>query len=413
MAKKIRNRAQLQLPAGKATPAPPVGPALGQHGINIMEFIKEYNERTAAQARPGRSRPRSRSSRTARFTFVPKTPPAADLLRKAAGSRRARRPPDASKVGRSSRAPRCARSPQTKMKDLNAIDLEAAMRRSKAPPAGWASRSSARSDGAGAAAPPPRPSITASGEAAAGRQEDDTCPARQEVPGGGQARRPRAASTTRWRPSSCAEARRPRQVRRHGRGAPAPRRRPAPRRPDGPRHGRPAARHGQAGARRSSSPRATRRRRRSRAGADEVGGEDLVKQIEAGWLEFDVALADARHDGHGRHASAAILGRARPDAEPQVGHDHLRPRAGDQRGQGRPRRVQGRQGRHHPRPDRQGQLRAPTQLVDNLAALVDAVNRAEPSGAKGQYLKGLTVAATMGPGIRVDVPALLAVAAAS
>ena len=85
-----------------------------------------------------------------------------------------------------------------------------------------------------------------------------------------------------------------------------------------------------------------------RAGADEVGGEDLVKKIEAGWLEFDVALATPDLDGHGR-AGSARSSAARPDAEPQGRHDHVRPRAGDPRGQGRPRRVQGRQGGDHPR----------------------------------------------------------------
>ena len=84
MAKKIRGYVKLQLPAGKATPAPPVGPALGQHGVALMAFVKEYNERTQAMA--GQIIPvvitvyEDRS-----FTFVTKTPPAADLLRKAAG----------------------------------------------------------------------------------------------------------------------------------------------------------------------------------------------------------------------------------------------------------------------------------------------------------------------------------------
>ena len=141
-----------------------------------------------------------------------------------------------------------------------------------------------------------------------------------------------------------------------------------------------------------------------RAGADEVGAEDLVKKIEAGWLEFDVALATPGHDGHGRPARQDPRP-ARPDAEPEVRHDHLRPRARHPRGQG----AAGSSSRS----TRPASSTSPfgkvsfeaDALVANLAALVDAINRAKPSGAKGQYLKGLTIASTMGPGIRVDVPA--------
>ena len=149
-----------------------------------------------------------------------------------------------------------------------------------------------------------------------------------------------------------------------------------------------------------------------RAGADEVGGEDLVKKIEAGWLEFDVALATP--DSMGLVGKLGkILGRRGLMPNPKAGHDHLRPRAGDQGGQGRPRRVQGRQGRDRPRRRSARAASRPSALVENLAALVDAINRAKPAGAKGQYLKGLTIASTMGPGIRVDVPGVLAAAAAS
>ena len=126
MAKKIRIVLTLQLPAGKATPAPPVGTALGPHGINIVEFTKAYNEKTADKA--GQIIPAQITVFEDRsFTFILKTPPAADLLRKAAGidkgagdrQARDRRP------GRP--ATRSARSPQIKMADLNANDIEAAM----------------------------------------------------------------------------------------------------------------------------------------------------------------------------------------------------------------------------------------------------------------------------------------------
>jgi len=146
-----------------------------------------------------------------------------------------------------------------------------------------------------------------------------------------------------------------------------------------------------------------------RAGADEVGGEDLVKKIEGGWLEFDVALAAPDMMGMvGRLGK--ILGRRGLMPNPKSGtitFDLERAL----------REVKA--GRVEFRVDKGGIVHVPfgkvsfeaDQLADNLAALVDAVNRARPSAAKGQYFKSLTVASTMGPGIRVDVPALLARAA--
>jgi len=126
VAKKVRAIVKLQLPAGKATPAPPVGPALGQHGVAIMNFCKEYNEKTAHLA--GQIIPvvitvfEDRS-----FTFVLKTPPAADLLRRAAGIEKGAADPKRQKVGRVTRD-QIREIAQVKMPDLNASDLEAAMR---------------------------------------------------------------------------------------------------------------------------------------------------------------------------------------------------------------------------------------------------------------------------------------------
>ena len=125
MAKKIRAYVKLQIPAGKATPAPPIGPALGQHGVAIMNFCKEYNERTAAQA--GQIVPvlitvfEDRS-----FTFVTKTPPAADLLRRAAGIDKG-----ASNVkeivGKVS-GQQVREIAELKMRDLNAVELDDAIK---------------------------------------------------------------------------------------------------------------------------------------------------------------------------------------------------------------------------------------------------------------------------------------------
>jgi large subunit ribosomal protein L11 len=126
MAKKIRTVLTLQLPAGKATPAPPVGTALGPHGINIVEFTKSYNERTAAQS--GQVIPAQITIFEDRsFTFILKTPPAADLLRKAAGVEKGSGATGRERVGTVSRA-QVAEIAQTKMVDLNADDVEAAAR---------------------------------------------------------------------------------------------------------------------------------------------------------------------------------------------------------------------------------------------------------------------------------------------
>ena len=126
MAKKIRIVLTLQLPAGKATPAPPVGTALGPHGINIVEFCKTYNERTAAQA--GQVIPAQITVFEDRsFTFILKTPPAADLLRKAAGVEKGSSTTGRDAVGRVTRN-QLREIAQTKMNDLNAIDLDAATR---------------------------------------------------------------------------------------------------------------------------------------------------------------------------------------------------------------------------------------------------------------------------------------------
>lgn len=125
MAKRVKAYVKLQIPAGKATPAPPIGPALGQHGVPIMNFVKEYNERTAQQA--GQIIPvvitvyEDRS-----FSFVTKTPPAPDLLRRAAGIDKGSGKPKAQKVGKVTEA-QVREIAELKMKDLNAIDLEGAV----------------------------------------------------------------------------------------------------------------------------------------------------------------------------------------------------------------------------------------------------------------------------------------------
>jgi large subunit ribosomal protein L11 len=126
VAKRVRGYVKLQIPAGKATPAPPIGPALGQHGVAIMEFCKQYNERTQAMA--GQIVPvlitvyEDRS-----FSFVTKTPPAADLLRRAAGVEKGSGRPNTASVGRVTED-QVREIAEVKMRDLNAVDLDGAIK---------------------------------------------------------------------------------------------------------------------------------------------------------------------------------------------------------------------------------------------------------------------------------------------
>jgi large subunit ribosomal protein L11 len=126
MAKKIKAVVTLQLPAGKANPAPPVGPALGQHGVNIMAFCKEYNARTASDV--GNIVPvQITIYQDNSFTFVLKTAPAPEMLRKAAGIEKGSGVPNREKVGKVTRA-QVREIAEKKMRDLNAVDIEGAMR---------------------------------------------------------------------------------------------------------------------------------------------------------------------------------------------------------------------------------------------------------------------------------------------
>ena len=148
-----------------------------------------------------------------------------------------------------------------------------------------------------------------------------------------------------------------------------------------------------------------------RAGADEVGGEDLVKKIEGGWLEFDVAVATPDMMGMVGKLGR-ILGRRGLMPNPKAGTVtfDLERAIGEVKA-----------GRVEFKVDKSGIIHVPVgkasfdaaALVANLAVLLDAINRAKPVGAKGTYLKGLTIASTMSPGVRVDVPGLLAVANAA
>ena len=126
MAKKLKSVVRLQIEAGKANPAPPIGPALAGHGINLMAFCKEYNARTSN--RMGEIIPAEISVYTdGSFTFILKTPPASVLLKKAAGVEKGSSEPNREKVGSVTRA-QVREIAELKMKDLNAIDIDGAMR---------------------------------------------------------------------------------------------------------------------------------------------------------------------------------------------------------------------------------------------------------------------------------------------
>lgn len=126
MAKKVIGQIKLQIPAGQATPSPPVGPALGQHGVNIMEFCKIFNAKT--QNQPGMIIPVVITVFADRsFSFITKTPPAAILLKKAAGIAKGSGVPDKEKVGKVTKK-QVEEIARTKMSDLNAVDIKGAMK---------------------------------------------------------------------------------------------------------------------------------------------------------------------------------------------------------------------------------------------------------------------------------------------
>jgi len=126
MAKKVTGQIKLQIPAGAATPAPPVGPALGQAGVNIMAFVKDFNARTASQA--GMIIPVVITVYSDRsYTFITKTPPAPILLKKAAGIDKGSGEPNRNKIGKVTKA-QVEEIAKTKLPDLNAASLEAAIR---------------------------------------------------------------------------------------------------------------------------------------------------------------------------------------------------------------------------------------------------------------------------------------------
>ena len=254
MAKKIRIVLTLQLPAGKATPAPPVGTALGPHGINIVEFTKTYNEKTADKV--GQIIPAQITIFEDRsFTFVLKTPPAADLLRKAAGVDQGSATTGRETAGTITRDQlREIATDQARRPERQRHRGRDAAGRGHRPQHGHRGRRLApATERAPVPAPDGDPTRRGRPERRPPARGITHDPARQEVPGRREARRPHEVVRAR-RGGRPREADVGRQLRPNRRGPHPPRRRSPPRRPDGPRHGGPAARHRQGGAGRRLRP---------------------------------------------------------------------------------------------------------------------------------------------------------------
>ncbi|GAA4955036.1 hypothetical protein GCM10023238_22070 [Streptomyces heliomycini] len=238
--KKVTGSSSSRIQAGAANPAPPVGPALGQHGVNIMEFCKAYNAATESQR--GWVIPVEITVYEDRsFTFITKTPPAAKMILKAAGVEKGSGEPHKTKVAKITRD-QVREIATTKMPDLNANDLDAAERSSPAPPVPWASRSRADLH-------PRKPS--SSGRACSARTTTPQIPQELSVSKRSKSLRAADAKIDREKLYAPLDGRPSRQgdvhdqVRRHRRGRLPPGCRPAQGRPDGPWHREPPARHRQ------------------------------------------------------------------------------------------------------------------------------------------------------------------------
>ena len=257
MAKKVLTLIKLQIPGGQANPAPPVGPALGQHGVNIMEFCKAFNAQTAQEN--GRITPVEITVYEDRsFTFITKTPPAAVLIKEALGLEKGSAEPNRDKVGRISKAQ--LRS----IAEIKLVGSERARRR----PGDARDRRHGPQHGRGGGA-----------MSAHGKRYDE---ARIED-------RPRAAVLA-GRGGQAAQGAAGRKVRRDGRGALPPGPERPSRRPAAARHPDAPARHRQ-GVRVAVFAEGDKAREAEEAGADVVGAADLAAKIEGGFTDFDVAIA--------------------------------------------------------------------------------------------------------------------------
>ena len=355
MAKKVVAEIKLQIPAGAANPSPPVGPALGQHGVNIMEFCKAFNAQTADQN--GRITPVEITVFEDRsFTFITKTPPASVLLARG-GTRQGIGACKTSGVGD---APR-SRSRATKMPDLTAADVEAAMRgRGTAQPArGGVTHGKARQDIAGS------------------RRHRSDAP----LPHGRAVRPCWVLAANPEFDESVGVAVRSESI--------------APGRPERARHRSAAARD------KTVRVLVFEGREGARVGrCHHVGADDVKKIQDEQWLEFDTAIATPDMMGQvGRLGQ--VLGPRGVMSNPKVGTATFDVAKAV-------RDVKG--GKVEFRVDKAGIVHVAVgkrsfgaeKLLDNVNALLSSLGRAKPAASKGQYVQTIALTTTMGPSVRVD-----------
>ena len=371
MAKKVLTLIKLQIPAGAANPAPPVGPALGQHGVNIMEFCKAFNTRTQADA--GTIIPVEITVYEDRsFDFITKTPPAAVLIREALGIDKGSGEPNREKVGTLTAA-QCRAIAERKMPDLNANDLDAASKII----AGTARSMGVTSRGR-------RLDVPQRGKRYREAIEQSTAP----MP----TRRPRRSSWSSTPTSTKFDETVEVHLRlgvnvRHAeeqlRGTLAL--------PNGLGKSITVAVFADGDAARAATE----------AGADFVGAQDLADRVNEGWTDFDVAIATPALMGPVVSKLGRILGPQGKMPNPKVGT------VTDDVGKAV---SEAKAGKVEYRTDRQAIVHLTIgktsfderALLENYAAVIDEIVRAKPAAAKGRYLLSITLATSMGPGVRVD-----------
>jgi large subunit ribosomal protein L1 len=372
--KKVQAMVKLQIPAGKANPSPPVGPALGQHGVNIMEFCKGFNAQTNTQE--GLILPVVVTIYADRsFTFIVKTPPAAVLLKRAAGIAKASAVPHKDKIGKVTRQ-QVKEIAQTKLVDLNTDNVDSAMRiiEGTARSMGievveeiaMATMVSKRYDAAAAKIAPDRQYSL-----------EEAIGVLKSMPAAKFDESVDLSFRLGVDPKHADQMVRGAVVLPHGIGKTV---------------------------RVAVFAKGEKEREAREAGADVIGAEDLVERVQGGWMEFDTAIATPDLMGQvGRLGK--VLGPRGLMPNPKLGTVTFDVSRAVR---------EAKAGKIEFRVDKAGNIHTPVgkrsfneqQLSDNAMALIEAIVRAKPAASKGTYLRSLTVSTTMGPGVPVDALAV-------